>query len=132
MEPKVNDFEVIQRVINTTQVILPIYEASFKYKDHYYSIRNTVFTNKSDAENVKWAMQCGFMLYEFSDKINGEIWNVYYFSLKEYIKYAELDIAKEIPFYIIQSVFDKIVNNFINEDFKKNPDKYYSKENQIY
>ena len=35
MENKVDDFEVIQRVINTTQVILPIYEASFKYKDHY-------------------------------------------------------------------------------------------------
>ena len=131
MEPKVNDFEVIQRVINTTQVILPIYEASFKYKDHYYSIRNIMFTNKSDAENVKWTIQCGFMLYEFSDKINGEIWNVYYLTLEEYIKYAELDIAMT-AFYINQSVFDKVVNNFINKEFKVNPDKYYSKENQIY
>ena len=115
MENKVDDFEVIQRVINTTQVILPIYEASFKYKDHYYSIRNFIAANKTDSEKVKWMIQCGFMLYEFSDKINGEIWNVYYFSLEEYIKYAELDIAKEIPFYIIQSVFEKIVNNFIKK-----------------
>ena len=131
MENKVNDFEIIQRVINTRQVILPIYEASFKYKDHYYSIRNFMFVNPSEHENVKWMIQCGFILYEFSDKINGEIWNVYYLTLEEYIKYAELDIAMT-AFYINQSVFDKVVNNFINEEFKVNPDKYYSKENQIY
>ena len=91
MENKVDDFEVIQRVINTTQVIVPIYEASFKYKDHYYSIRNFMFVDKSEYENVKWIIQCGFILYEFSDRINGEIWNVYYLSLEEYIKYAELE-----------------------------------------
>ena len=131
MDPKVNDFEVMQRVINTRQVIMPEYEASFKYKDHYYSIRNFMFVNKSEHESAKWTIQCGFILYEFSDRINGEIWNVYYLTLEEYIKYAELDIAMT-AFYINQSVFDKVVNNFINEEFKVNPDKYYSKENQIY
>ena len=132
MEPKVNDFEVIQRVIHTMQIMFPMYEASFKYKDHYYSIRNIIFVDKSERENVKWSMQCGFMLYEFSDRINGEIWNVYYLSMEEYIKYAELDIAMQTAFYINQSVFDTLVNNFINKEFKVNPDKYYSKENQIY
>ena len=131
MEPKVNDFEVMQRVINTRQFIMPEYEASFKYKDHYYSIRNFMFVNKSEYENVKWTIQCGIILYEFSDRINGEIWNVYYLTLEEYIKYAELDIAMT-AFYINQSVFDKVVNNFINEEFKVNVDKYYSEENQIY
>ena len=131
MENKVNDFEIIQRVINARQVVMPEYEASFKYKDHYYSIRNFMFVDTSEHEKVKWMIQCGFILYEFSDKINGEIWNVYYLTLEEYIKYAELDIAMT-AFYINQSVFDKVVNNFINEEFKVNPDKYYSKENQIY